>query len=276
MARCPPMATTERPSRLRRAVTVGLEAWQRAQAVDAYLAAAGVAFFALLSIVPAMAALVALYGLFADPADVAQELTDLFGSDLGPGRQWILDQLQRLAETSSTSLTLAAVVALLLAVWSASSGVRHLLDAVDLAFGLPRATLVRARLRGVLGMLALIVAAALVVGLLSIAPDVNGWVSWVRYPLIVAVVLFGCGRLYRPGGARGLLPAGAVVATVIWAVGSVGLGVYVARGPDLEAAYGAFASIVVVMLWLWICGIALLAGAHVTAVLRDDPPAEPV
>src|SRR5512139_1943991 len=125
------MATTERPSPLRRAVAVGLETWRRAQSVDAFLAAAGVAFFALLSIVPAMAALIALYGLFADPADVAEELTDLFGADLGPGRQWILDQLQRLAATSSTSLTLAAVVALLLAVWSASSGVRHLLDAVD-------------------------------------------------------------------------------------------------------------------------------------------------
>ena len=42
-----------------------------------------------------------------------------------------------------------------------------------------------------------------------------------------------------------------------------------AWGPDLEAAYGAFASVVVIMLWLWICGIALLAGAHVTAVLAD-------
>ena len=270
------MAMTERPSFLRRSVAVGLETWRRAQAVDAFLAAAGVAFFALLSLVPAMAALVALYGLFADPTDVAQELTDLFGADLGPGRQWILDQLQRLAAASSTSLTLAAVVALLLAVWSASSGVRHLLDAVDLAFGLPRATLVRARLRGVLGMLALLVAAALVVGLLAVAPGLSAWISWLRYPLVIAVVLLGCGRLYRPGGAHGLAPAGAVVATAIWVVGSIGLAVYVGSGPDLEAAYGAFASIVVLMLWLWICGIALLAGAHVTAVLRDDPPAEPV
>lgn len=276
MARCPAMGPAELTPPRRRAVVVGLEAWRRAQAVDAFLAAAGVAFFALLSVVPAMAALVALYGLFADPADVARELTDLFGTDLGPGRAWILDQLQRLAATSATSLTLAAIVALLLAVWSASSGVRHLLDAVDLAFGLPRVKLVRARVRGVLGMLALVVAAAIVVGLLSVAPDLSGWISWLRYPLIVAVVLLGCGRLYRPGGARGPAPVGAVVATAIWVVGSAGLSVYIGRGPDLEAAYGAFASVVVLMLWLWICGIALLAGAHVTAVLHDDPAADPV
>jgi membrane protein len=55
----------------------------------------------------------------------------------------------------------------------------------------------------------------------------------------------------------------------MWVVGSVGLALYVGIGPDLEAAYGAFASVVVIMLWLWICGIALLAGAHVTAVLTD-------
>ena len=75
---------------------MGLETWQRARDVDAFLAAAGVAFFALLSVIPAMAALVALYGLFADPNDVAKELTDLFGADVGPGRQWLLDQLHRL------------------------------------------------------------------------------------------------------------------------------------------------------------------------------------
>ena len=60
----------------------------------------------------------------------------------------------------------------------------------------------------------------------------------------------------------------------MWVLGSIGLAVYVARGPDLEAAYGAFASVVVIMLWLWICGIALLAGAHVTAVLADRRAAD--
>jgi len=259
----------ERSGRLRAGARVGMEAWRRAQAVDAPLAAAGVAFFGLLSAVPTMAAVVAVYGLVADPADVARQLTDLFGPDLGPGREWILDQLERLSASSAGSLTLAAVVALLVALWSASSGVRHLLDAVDLAFGRPRVSLVRARARGLLGVLVLTVAAAVVVGLLGVAPDLSAWVGWLRYPLAAGVVLLGCAALYRPGGARGPAPVGAVVATGIWVLGSAGLTLYVRWGPDLEAAYGAFASVVVVMLWLWICGLALLAGAHVTAVLRD-------
>lgn len=255
--------------RARRAVSVGVETWQRARDVDALLAAAGVAFFALLSVIPAMGALIAIYGLFADPNDVANELDDLFGESVGPGRQFLLDQLERLTSASTGSLTVAAVVAALVALWSASSGVRHLLDAVDAAFGLPRASLVRARARGLVGVFVLVALAAVVVALLGLAPDLPGWVSWLRYPLVVGIVLLGCAVLYRPGGATGAAPPGALVATTMWVLGSIGLAVYVAWGPDLEAAYGAFASVAVIMLWLWICGIALLAGAHVTAVLAD-------
>jgi membrane protein len=150
--------------------------------------------------------------------------------------------------------------------------VRHLLEAVDAAFARPRAPFVRARVRGLLGVLALVGSAAVVIGLLTLAPDLPAWVSWLRYPLVAAVVLVGCAVLYRPGGASGMAPPGALVATTIWVLGSAGLAVYVGWGPDLQAAYGAFASVVVVMLWLWVCGIALLAGAHLTAVLSGRPP----
>jgi membrane protein len=261
--------------RARGAVSVGVETWQRARDVDALLAAAGVAFFALLSVIPAMGALIAIYGLFANPSDVAAELTDLFGEDVGPGRAFLLDQLNRLTTASTGSLTVAAVIAVLVALWSASSGVRHLLDAVDAAFGLPRASLVRARARGLLGVFVLIALAAVVVALLGLAPDLPAWVSWLRYPLVVGIVVLGCAVLYRPGGASGVAPPGALVATAMWVLGSIGLALYVGRGPDLEAAYGAFASVVVVMLWLWICGIAVLAGAHLTAVLADRRGADP-
>jgi membrane protein len=111
--------------------------------------------------------------------------------------------------------------------------------------------------------------AAIVVAVLALAPDLSRWISWIRYPIVITIVLLGCAGLYRPGGARGAAPPGAVVAAGTWVLGSVGLLAYVSWGPDLEAAYGAFGSVVVVMLWLWICGIALIAGAHLTAVLRD-------
>jgi membrane protein len=243
------------------------ETWTRFTDGDAVLIGAGVAFFALLSIVPALAALVAVYGLFADPKDIADEVADLFGADAGPGRRWLLDELTRLTDVSTVSLRIAAIVAVLVALWSASSGVRHLLEAIDSAFGLPRPRWVWARARGLLGVVALVVACAILVAVLDVASGAPTWVAWLRYPAAFAVVLLGCAALYRRGGARGLAPAGAVVAAVLWAGSSIGLAVYLEWGPDLEAAYGALASVVVVMLWLWLSALALLAGAHVTAVV---------
>jgi membrane protein len=243
------------------------EAWRRFRERNEVLTAAGVAFFALLSVVPALAALVAFYGLFADPAEIADELADLVGADAGPGRQWVVDELQRLTSSSAASLGLAAVVAVLVALWSASSGVRHLLDAVDGAVGRRRPGWVRARARGLLGVVALVVAAAAVVAIMGVASGAPTWISWLRFPLAFLVVLLGCAALYRRAGARGATPPGAVVAAVLWAAGSVGLTLYLSWGPDLEAAYGTLASVVVVMLWLWFSAMALLVGAHVTAVV---------
>lgn len=258
-----------RPGRTGEVMGIVRDTWQRFRDRDEVLAAAGVAFFALLSIVPALVALVAVYGLFADPNDIADEIADLFGADAGPGRQWLLDELQRLTASSVASLSVAAGVAVVIALWSASSGVRHLLDSIDGAIGRSRPGWVRARGRGLLGVALLVVVSAMLIGLMQAASDAPTWVAWLRFPGAFAVVLFGCALLYRRGGARGWAPPGAVVAAVLWASGSVGLSVYLAWGPDLEAAYGALASIVVVMLWLWFSAMALLAGAHLTAVVDE-------
>ncbi|HEY6531814.1 MAG TPA: YihY/virulence factor BrkB family protein [Acidimicrobiales bacterium] len=254
-------------------MAVAGETWRRFRDRDEVLTGAGVAFFALLSIVPALAALVAVYGIFADPTDIADEIADLFGADAGPGRRWLLDELQRLTASSAASLGVAAVAAVIIALWSASSGVRHLLDAIDAAVGRPRLGWVRARTRGLLGVLAVVLVSAIVVAVMGIASGAPDWIGWLRFPVAFVIVLLGCAVLYRRAGARGATPPGAVVAAVLWAAGSIGLTAYLTWGPDLEAAYGALASVVAVMLWLWFSAMALLVGAHVTAVVdeRDGP-----
>ena len=80
---------------------IARETWRRFRERNEVLTGAGVAFFAVLSIVPALAALVAFYGLFADPREIADEVADLVGADAGPGRQWLVDELQRLTTSSA-------------------------------------------------------------------------------------------------------------------------------------------------------------------------------
>ena len=104
----------------------------------------------------------------------------------------------------------------------------------------------------------IVVVAAVTIALLG-APSSRPR-SRLRYPVVIAVVLVGCAVLYRREARRALprswcppsrCSAHGLVACASW-------------GPDLEAAYGAFASVVMVMLWLWISG-SPCNGAHVTA-----------
>jgi len=97
------------------------------------LLSAGVAFFLLLALFPALAALVSLYGLFADPDQVAQQVTDLTGTLPEEARSLITDQLERVTEREQgIGVTLAVSVAA--ALWAASSGVKHLIGAVNAAY----------------------------------------------------------------------------------------------------------------------------------------------
>jgi membrane protein len=97
------------------------------------LLSAGVAFFLLLALFPALAALVSLYGLFADPDQVAQQFTDLTGALPEEAQSLITDQLESITgESEGVGVTLAVSVAA--ALWAASSGVKHLIGAVNAAY----------------------------------------------------------------------------------------------------------------------------------------------
>src|SRR4051812_29419820 len=95
------------------------------------LIGSGVAFFALLSIPPAMVAIVSVYGLVASPADVSQRIDDVSSAMPTEARQLVTDQLQQIVHTSSTSLGLALVVGIVIALWSASSAIKQLLVALS-------------------------------------------------------------------------------------------------------------------------------------------------
>ena len=96
--------------------------------------AAGAAFFGLLALFPALAAAVALYGLITDPATVSAHLDLLSGFAPAEARMILDEQLQRITASANTSLGVGAVVALLLAAWSAAKGVKSLMTALDVVY----------------------------------------------------------------------------------------------------------------------------------------------
>jgi membrane protein len=236
--------------------------------------AAGVAFYAFLAVPPALAALASLYGLVADPDDIERQVTDASGALSPETRRFLVDRLRAFGDVDPAGLGIAAVAALLLALWSASSGTALLVRGVRIAAGRPtRAGFVRRRLVGLaltLGAMALLVAVVLLVTLLpallsrwGLAGATRASIHWLRWPVVLLVTTVALGVVYDValgGRGRRLRPAPATAAA-LWFVASIALAVYSSNFHSFERTYGPLSSIAAAMVWLYAGALAALFGA---------------
>jgi membrane protein len=268
---------TEIPARGWKDVVTRAKAGVKAD--DVPLLAAGVAFYALLSLVPALVALVSVYGLVADPADIQRNTEDVLAAAPTEVRDLVSQQLSSIVEGSSSGLRIGAIIGLAIALWSASSGVKNLMTAVNRAYHEKegrgflklRATAIALTLGlivlGGVALFGLIVApnAMSTEGGLGVARDV---LMIVRWPIAALVIVAGLAIIYRFAPDRdnprwSWASPGAVLATVLWLAASVGFSIYTANFGKYNETYGALGAIVVVMLWLWIGALAVIIGAEV-------------
>ncbi|HEX8511349.1 MAG TPA: YihY/virulence factor BrkB family protein [Propionibacteriaceae bacterium] len=252
------------------------------------LLAAGVAFFTFLSIFPAMIALVLVYGLVADPATVSQQAETLSGS-LPPGAgDLIKGQLTTLASAPSRSLGFGLVLAILTALWSASGGMGQLLLAINTAYDEEdKRGFIKKKLIALGFTLGAIIFMVLMVSLVAVAPallqvlNVNGFVGVLlqiaRWILLIVLVSVALAILYRVAPNRDApkmawVSTGAIFATVLWVLASVGFSLYVSNfgNNSYTKTYGAFAGVVILLLWLWITCYAILLGAEINAESEEQ------
>jgi membrane protein len=245
------------------------------------LLAAGVAFYAFLSIFPALIAMVMLYGLVADPAQAAAQVESYAQALPSSAQQLLTDQVDQLTSTSSRSLGIGLVVALLLALWSASNGVGNLVTAINFCYDEEETRgFVKRKGLALLLTLGAIVFVTVAFALVAVVPAVLNAlglplgvrlvVQVVRWIGLVIAVTVAFAVLYRLAPARDgakfrWVTLGAGLATLIWLVGSVGFSVYVDNFGSYGKTYGSLAGVVVLLLWLWISSIAVLFGAEVNA-----------
>jgi membrane protein len=239
------------------------------------LLAAGVAFFGLLALVPGLVALVSLYGLVADPADVSRHVGDLLGAAPGEVRDLVREQLEAVTTRDDASAGVGAAVGLLVALWSASSGMKHLIDALNAAYDEEEGRgFVKVR---ALSLLLTVAAVLFVVGAffaVAIVPAlVEGPLSLLRWPLLAVAFMAALATLYRHGPSRDepewrWTSAGGVVATVLWLAASALFSLYVSEVGSYGETYGSLGSIVVLMLWLFITAAVVLLGAELNAELE--------
>lgn len=259
---------------------------------EAGLLAAGVAFYALLSLPFALGAFVSIYGLIADPAQVEQQLATLSGVLPAGAYELLSAQLQRVVSRSGGALGLSLVISTALALWSASQATKAIMSACNLAYeveerrGLVRYTAVALGLTAgalVVGVVAIaaVAAAPVILGHVGLGDAARVAIQVLRWPLVLALVVVGLAVVYRyapserpPESARRWITPGALAATGLWLLASIAFSIYASTFGGYDQTYGALGAVVVAMLWLWLSAYAVIAGAELDAVLGGPAGAE--
>ncbi|WP_380161655.1 YihY/virulence factor BrkB family protein [Kineococcus sp. R86509] len=262
-------------------LAVTKRAWGEAKDDQVPLLAAGVAFKAFLAIFPALTAAFLIWGIFGDTQNITDQINGISAVPEA-ARQLVTEQVKTVA-TGKSAAGITAIVAVLLALWSASSGVENLMAATNTAYD-EKETRGFLKRKGTALVLTIgaIVFMLLAIAFIGVAPvlvdalGASGAVSIVvnvlRWVLLLALILIALGVVYRVAPDRDSprvkwVSVGAGVATVLWLIVSAGFSIYVSTAGQSSYAknYGSMAGVVVLLMWLWLTSYAILLGAEINA-----------
>jgi membrane protein len=262
--------------------------WAEAKADNVPLMAAGMAYYAFLAIFPAIIAAVLLYSFFADPATITTQLDALGSAIPADIKKTLTDQIGLAAGNGKVGF--GAVVAILVALFSASGGMSNLMTAVNICYDEEETRkFIKKRLIALALTVGAIVFFLLVVSLVAVLPIVLGFlgtngvvlflVQAARWVLIVIVITVALAVLYRVAPDRDApklrwVSVGAGLATLLWIIASVGFSIYVSQFGSYAKTYGAIAGIVILLLWLFITAYAILLGAEINAESEQQTVAD--
>lgn len=251
--------------------------------VDMSLRCAGVAFFAFLSIFPAMAAVVAVFGLVSDPANLTLRVPEIAGAMPTEVISVLDQQLNNFVERD-TSLGVGLLISLLFALWTGSRGMNALIYAITKAH-LERDE--RGFVASVMNSVFFTTGAFITLGMLILATAIvpivaNLWpfqetaetlILILRWPVIAAVLFAAVFILlkfapYRRSPKAAWVMPGVLVSTSLWIVGSWALSAYVENFGRYDVTFGSIAAAAVLMLWLYFTAMVLVLGACLNAQLE--------
>jgi membrane protein len=252
--------------------------------------AAGVVFFGLLAVFPAITALVSSYGLFADPSTIGANLQTL-ALMLPQGTfQIVQDQVARVLAKGNTELGATFLFGLAFAIWSANAGVKALIDALNVAYeerekrsfvqlNVLSLTFTVGGIAAVLLMVGAVVAFPLALDHLGLGPESKLIVGLARWPLLFLILWAALGILYRFGSDRReprweLSSVGTLAAALLWIAGSSLLSWYLSNFANYNATYGSLGAAIGLMMWMWMSAVIVLFGAELNSEIEHRTPPE--
>lgn len=250
------------------------------------LIAAGVTFYLLLALFPALAAFVSLYGFVADPVTVGDHISFLGGLLPSASLDLIYAQLEALAEQRPEALSFGFVLGFLIALWSANNGIKSMFEAMNVANQEnEKRSFVRLNLISfcfTLGAMFLAIAFIFTVGvvpailaLLRLDDFGPMLIAALRWPVMLVIIVTGISLLYRFGPSREQakwrwLSWGACFASVVWIATSFGFSYYLQNFADYNATYGSLGAVIGFMMWTWISAMIVIVGAEINAEMEHQ------
>jgi membrane protein len=255
---------------------------------DCLSLAAQLAYYFFLALFPALLFLVALASFFP-----IQNLMDtIVGSLARFAPPDVLDivreQVTKIGESKDAGLL---TTGMLLTIWSSSSGMQAIMSTLNRAYDIEESRpWWKVRLTSVLmtigvGVFVVVSFALIVVGPVT-AEHVAQWFGlgqafvwawWIlQWPVVFVLVACGLALIYYFGPDAEQdwvwITPGSLVATVLWVLFSLGFKLYVAKFATYNETYGAIGGVIVLMLWFYASGLAMLIGAEVNAEIEHASP----
>ncbi len=244
--------------------------------------AAGLSYYFCFALFPTLLFLTALLGMLPQP-DLMSRLLDYVDRMLPADAASLLRKT--LAEVVSGASGSLISVGVLAALWGASSGMRSIMTALNVAYGVPdRRQWWQSRLIAIgltlgfslFGLTALLLLVfggrigEVVADRIGLGPAFTVVWTLAQWPVAILLVLTALALVYwlAPAAGRGWywITPGSIFAVFAWLLMSSGLRLYVAFFGNYNATYGSIGGVILLMLWLYMSGVALLIGAEINSV----------
>lgn len=248
--------------------------------------AAGVAFYFFMALFPALLAIVAIYTVTTDPLLIREHLETLEEFMPPETHEFISEKIQNMVDSTDSSLGWGLALSFIFSLWSANKGTFSLFRAINETYDEDNSRgMIKQNIITLSFTLGLMIIGILSLLLIIVYPIINDYlelpealetaIRWSRWLVLAAILTLCISLIYTYAPQRrhpkfSWVSTGAIIATIIWLMGSLILTIYVQNFDQLEDLYGQISALVILMIWLNITSFSILLGAQINAELEHQ------